>query len=283
MAFLRGALEASDAVKECLAKAGVKTPVDFLLADLEALAHEGCSYRELEALKKVLWAQHVALPVAGDALYREALKTSFVFSTSYPKMDAALEGGVLRGEVVEICGGPGTGKSLFCTRMAVRLAASGRRVLYVDTAAVLTPAVVVRQLQDLGEEVTEEILQRVSVCRPPDTWALVGRVTDALTSDAAPHLLVIDALTVFMLSSSTAEMGSIWQLSSAVRTLANKRRCAVLLVMHQHDLPAGNVLRRMWQHVPHIRIVFTADPDTGTSFRIVKATRLAEWSDSKPL
>ncbi|KAF2367092.1 DNA recombination and repair protein Rad51-like C-terminal [Trinorchestia longiramus] len=289
MSFLRGALHPSDAVKECLLKAGVKTPVDFLLADLEALASQGCSYRELEALRKVLYAQHAARPVRGDVLYRDAFRNSVVFSTANPRVDAVLEGGILRGEVVEVFGKPGTGKTSFCSRMAVRQAVCGRRVLYVDTGAALTPPAVLEHLEAMGEEVKEEILGRLSVCCPADVWSLIGTVADALTSEAAPQLFILDAVTVFMLasSSSTQDMGAMWQLSSELRTLASKRNTAVLLVMHYSDLPPGNVLYRMWQHLPHIRMEFQTDRIKHTRtegiFRIVKATRLPVNQEFTPL
>ena len=69
------------------------------------------------------------------------------------RLDDLLGGGFVSGEVVEVGGVSGAGKTWLCARLAAAVAASGRRVLYMDTAAALTPAVVAGQLTDIGAEV----------------------------------------------------------------------------------------------------------------------------------
>ena len=57
------------------------------------------------------------------------------------------------GEVVEICGAAGAGKTGLCLRMAAVQAAAGRHVLYLDTGAAVTPKAIVRHIEDTGAQV----------------------------------------------------------------------------------------------------------------------------------
>lgn len=242
--------------------------------------------RELLSVRQLLAAQHAALPVRGDVLYRDALRTTVVYNTGNDSLDKALEGGVLSGEVLEVCGPSAVGKTTLCLGMAVKHAAKGRRVLYIDTACSLQPSAVMETCSKVGVEPSQEMLRRLEVSRPDDVWSAISSL-DALPGTAAlPKLLVVDAVTAFMLPAFGASrdqgVGTIFELSRVVRQLASKHNVVVLLVMHLQDRLSNTDMARMWQRVPHLRVELQKG-HRQTTFRITKATRLPLSFDATPL
>uniref|UniRef100_A0A6A7FYY5 DNA repair protein RAD51 homolog 4-like n=2 Tax=Hirondellea gigas TaxID=1518452 RepID=A0A6A7FYY5_9CRUS len=277
MSFLRGIYGVNSSVISSIKKAGITSPIDYLLSDLEQIAKEGdCSYRELQSVRSVVTAQLAALPITGDVLLKDATKSTVVFSTGSSRLDAALGGGVLRSEVLEVFGKSGVGKTQLCARMAAKQATLGRRVLYLDTAAAIIPSMLMEIFSRLNAEVTEELLQLIQVCHPRDIWEAISSLSSVLASSDPPALLVLDSVAAYMLPAvaATQGTGAVCQLSSVLRQIANRSNAVVLLVMHDSDLPHGNVLARIWQHVPAIRVEVQR-PEQVSQFRVTKATRLA--------
>ncbi|HKT22766.1 MAG TPA: RAD55 family ATPase, partial [Nitrososphaerales archaeon] len=50
--------------------------------------------------------------------------------TRIPGLDDMVEGGLIRGDVHLVAGGPGTGKTVLCTNLAYSAASAGERVVY---------------------------------------------------------------------------------------------------------------------------------------------------------
>ncbi|OWK14300.1 RAD51D, partial [Cervus elaphus hippelaphus] len=99
--------------------------VDLVSADLEEVAQKcGLSYKALVALRRVLLAQFSAFPFNGADLYEELKTSTAILSTGVgsPSVDALpsssaisldklLDAGLYTGEVTEIVGAPGSGKT----------------------------------------------------------------------------------------------------------------------------------------------------------------------------
>lgn len=60
---------------------------------------------------------------------------------------------MLGGEVVELTGRPGSHKTRTCVKMAAAQVARNNHVLYLDTAAAVTPQLVLQCLQEASSEV----------------------------------------------------------------------------------------------------------------------------------
>ncbi|XP_021784624.2 DNA repair protein RAD51 homolog 4 isoform X3 [Papio anubis] len=90
----------------------IKTVVDLVSADLEEVAQKcGLSYKALVALRRVLLAQFSAFPLNGADLYEELKTSTAILSTGIGSLDKLLDAGLYTGEVTEIVGGPGSGKT----------------------------------------------------------------------------------------------------------------------------------------------------------------------------
>ncbi|XP_016897421.1 DNA repair protein RAD51 homolog 4 isoform X2 [Cynoglossus semilaevis] len=166
----------SDLVRD-LRAADVKTVEDLVSSNLEDLAHRcSVSYKALYAIRRVLLAQHSAFPVSGADLYEELLSSTAIISTGNPSLDKLLDSGLYTGEITELSGGPGSGKSQVCFGVAVHVSLQLKQnVIYVDTTGGLSASRLLQMLraQTCNVEEQMEALQRIRVCRLFDIFALL--------------------------------------------------------------------------------------------------------------
>ncbi|XP_032313652.1 LOW QUALITY PROTEIN: leucine-rich repeat-containing protein 37A-like [Camelus ferus] len=173
---------------------GIKTVVDFVSADLEVVAQKcGLSYKALVALRRVLLAQFSAFPFSGADLYEELKTYTAILSTGIESLDKLLDAGLYTGEVTEIVGGPGSGK----TQVHVRPAAGGlvevclcvsahvacglqQNVLYIDSNGGFTASCILQLLQARTPDEEEQAgaLQRIQVVRAFDIFQLLDVLQD---------------------------------------------------------------------------------------------------------
>lgn len=139
------ALPVAPAVKLALQRSGFRTWADVRGMRPVALAEEcGVSRAEALAVLAAVGSPHaegsgvtVAARTAADVLVEERRRRGV--TTFCPELDALLGGGVLPGEVTEVCGVPGVGKTQLGAQLAVSVqlpAAFGGvagEALYVDT------------------------------------------------------------------------------------------------------------------------------------------------------
>jgi KaiC/GvpD/RAD55 family RecA-like ATPase len=114
-----------------------------------------------------------------------------------PELDKALGGGIPKGNVVLISGGPGTGKSTFCLRYLLEGARKGHRGVYISTEQ--TPEELRRQASRYGWEFPafeEKGLIRFVFVNILKEATFMDEVRGALKA-ASPDRVVIDSLTAF--------------------------------------------------------------------------------------
>ncbi|KAK4812171.1 hypothetical protein QYF61_002274, partial [Mycteria americana] len=86
--------------------------VDFVSSDLEDVAQKcSLSYKALVAVRRVLLAQFSAFPANGADLYEELKSSTAILPTGSPSLDQLLDSGLYTGEVTELMGAPGSGKT----------------------------------------------------------------------------------------------------------------------------------------------------------------------------
>ncbi|XP_055244450.1 DNA repair protein RAD51 homolog 4 isoform X5 [Gorilla gorilla gorilla] len=154
-----------------------KDVVDLVSADLEEVAQKcGLSYKALVALRRVLLAQFSAFPVNGADLYEELKTSTAILSTGIGSLDKLLDAGLYTGEVTEIVGGPGSGKTQVCLCMAANVAHGlQQNVLYVDSNGGLTASRLLQLLQakTQDEEEQAEALRRIQVVHAFDIFQML--------------------------------------------------------------------------------------------------------------
>ncbi|XP_045045986.1 DNA repair protein RAD51 homolog 4 isoform X2 [Desmodus rotundus] len=161
---------------------GIKTVADLVSADLEEVAQKcGLSYKVLVALRRVLLAQFSAFPFNGADLYEELKTSTAILSTGIGSLDKLLDAGLYTGEVTEIVGVPGSGKTQVCLCVAANVAHGlQQNVLYIDSNGGLTASRILQLLQartpDEGEQAGA--LQRIQVARAFDVFQMLDVLQD---------------------------------------------------------------------------------------------------------
>uniref|UniRef100_A0A8C8U530 RAD51 paralog D n=1 Tax=Peromyscus maniculatus bairdii TaxID=230844 RepID=A0A8C8U530_PERMB len=160
----------------------IKTVADLAAANLEEVAQKcGLSYKALVALRRVLLAQFSAFPLNGADLYEELKTSTAILSTGIGSLDKLLDAGLYTGEVTEIVGGPGSGKTQVCLCVAANVAHSlQQNVLYVDSNGGMTASRLLQLLQarTQDEEKQAGALQRIQVVHAFDIFQMLNMLQD---------------------------------------------------------------------------------------------------------
>jgi DNA repair protein RadA/Sms len=178
------------------------------------------------------------------------------------ELDRVLGGGLVPGSAILVAGDPGIGKSTLLLQAAARLAAAGRRVLYIT-----------------GEEAIEQVrlrALRLGLSGVPLELAAAIDVRDIAASlDAASDaaLVVIDSIQTMWLENIDSAPGTVTQVracSFELIRLAKTRGFAIVLVGHvtKEGAIAGP---RVLEHMVDAVLYF--EGDRGHQFRILRGVK----------
>ncbi|KAG9492712.1 hypothetical protein GDO78_000942 [Eleutherodactylus coqui] len=175
-----------------LKKNHVRTVVDLVASDLEQLARKcSLSYKTLVAVRRVLLAQYSAFPSNGADLYEELKASTAILPTGNKKLDTLLDSGLYTGEVTEISGAPGSGKTQLCQSIAANVAATlHQRVCYIDTTGGLSGTRLLQLIQCKTQQEDEQAatLERIQVIHVFDAYKLLD-VLQGLRQSFSQQLL----------------------------------------------------------------------------------------------
>ena len=183
-------------------------------------------------------------------------------ATGIAEFDRAIGGGIVPGSAILVGGDPGIGKSTLLLQIAARLAAAGRRVVYVS-----------------GEEAANQVrlrALRLGLGDAPVELAAATSVRDILTtlSDGEPPaLLVIDSIQTMHSDLIEGAPGTVSQVRASAQELvrfAKERGTAVVLVGHvtKDGTIAGP---RVLEHM--VDTVLSFEGERSHQYRILRAMK----------
>ncbi|XP_063002481.1 DNA repair protein RAD51 homolog 4 [Elgaria multicarinata webbii] len=254
---------------------GIKTVVDLVSADLEEVAQKcSLSYKALVAVRRVLLAQFSSFPVNGADLYEELKSTTAILSTGIQSLDKLLDSGLYTGEMTELVGGPGTGKTQVCLNVAADVSHSLKQdVLYIDSTGGFTASRLLQLLERRTDDEREQVeaLQRIQLVRAFDAYRMLDAlqefrigVTQEIASVSRPvKVLVVDSISAVicpLLGSRQPDgMALMMHLAWELKTMAKEFGMAVVLTNHvTRDASNGHLkpaLGRSWSFVPSTRVL----------------------------
>lgn len=178
------------------------------------------------------------------------------------ELDRVLGGGFVPGSVVLVGGDPGIGKSTILLQAAARIAAAGRRVLYVS-----------------GEEAIDQVrlrALRLGLAESPLGLAASTSLRDiaaSLEEERDATLVIVDSIQTVWLDSLDSAPGTVSQVracAAELTRLAKTRNFAVVLVGHvtKEGTLAGP---RVLEHMVDATLYF--EGDRGHQFRILRAVK----------
>ncbi|KAM7032999.1 DNA repair protein RAD51 homolog 4 isoform 2-T5 [Acridotheres tristis] len=181
---------------------GIRTVVDFVSSDLEDVAQKcSLSYKALVAVRRVLLAQFSAFPANGADLYEELKSSTAILPTGSPSLDQLLDSGLYTGEVTELMGAPGSGKTQVCLGIAASVSLGLKQhVLFLDSTGGFTASRLYQMLQAQTEDEEEQLeaLQRIQVVRVFNIYELLSalqelrdRLSQQVVSSTGPLKMVL--------------------------------------------------------------------------------------------
>lgn len=253
----------------------IRTVVDFVSSDLEDVAQScSLSYKALVAVRRVLLAQFSAFPTNGADLYEELKSSTAILPTGNPSLDQLLDAGLYTGEVTELAGAPGSGKTQVCLSIAASVSLGLRQhVFFLDSTGGFTASRLYQMLQARVDDKEEQLeaLQRVQVVRMFDIYEMLRalhEVRDCLSqqveSSAGPlKAVLIDSVSAVLsplLGGRQSEgLAIMMQLARELKTLAKEFSVAVVVTNQvTRDSSTGalkSALGRSWSFVPSTRVL----------------------------
>eukprot|EP00794_Sanderia_malayensis_P013867 gene13867-15315_t len=213
--------------------------------------------------------------------YEEAVKNTGIFSTGCKSLDLLLDGGLWAGEMVEITGPPGCGKSQTCFTAAANIMAHSKgRVLYIDTNGSFVCERLLQIIVQGKEHVTNQFLQdalsNLQYLRVFDAISLLSQIrnleyhlscqTDAFYCKL--KLLVLDSIShvisPILGGGQTQGHMLMMEIGRTLKKISSDYNIATIVVnnvVSSERNSAGNIehkpaLGKSWKIVPHSRIQF---------------------------
>jgi len=275
-------------VAEKLRRHNITTVQSLISADLESLSRES----KLPAKALVQLTSELACALAPKAkrarvLVDESREQDVVLSTGLPALDEFLGGGLATGEVCELIGGPGSGKTQLCLAMCAHQAATGgATAVYIDTSHSFRAGRALQLLrafscppgpscddeERLGQAIRVSVAPSVTdVCSVLESLLATLRARDRPAAEPwcrRLRLLILDsafgALASDHVGLSLSAAGlQLARMQRLLRELASSCRLAVIVTnICQQSISTGSDsaavkagLGAAWQHTAHLRLL----------------------------
>ncbi|NWV05222.1 RA51D protein, partial [Ptilonorhynchus violaceus] len=279
---------------------GIKTVVDFVSSDLEDVSQKcSLSYKALVAVRRVLLAQFSAFPANGADLYEELKSSTAILPTGSPSLDQLLDSGLYTGEVTELMGAPGSGKTQVCLGIAASVSLGLKQhVLFLDSTGGFSASRLYQMLQAQTEDEEEqasspvEALQRIQVLRVFNIYELLSalqelrdRLSQQVVSAVGPLKVVLmdsvsSVISPLLGGRQSEGLALMMQLSRELKTLAREFSLAVVVTNQvTRDSSTGLLkpaLGRSWSFVPSTRVLLESREATWEKATTQRVASLAK-------
>ncbi|GFR31760.1 DNA repair protein RAD51 homolog 4 [Trichonephila clavata] len=270
---------------------GIKTVTDFILCDPEDLAKKiKTSYKDVLCIHQDLMIKHSSFPQNSLSLRWELLESLSILDTGSKSLNKLLNGGIYTGEVTEIHGLPGSGKTQFCLSLVSDLILHTQNtVFFMDT----NNNFVAKRLEEMLLEKSEgkDIickLQNVKIKCIGDVYDLMDCL-DVLKCQLHKQeniffrylkLLVIDSITSLLAPCFDGKfldgLGLMSNIAQYLNTLCCEHQISILVcnnTVHGKDFSTKPALGLNWKYIPSISLCINRVNGTHRKIKAVKSCR----------
>ncbi|CAH3191895.1 unnamed protein product [Porites evermanni] len=270
---------------------GVKTVADFISCNAERLAQKiSLPEMVLCSLQQTVIVQMAAFTLSGRDFYDDMMSRFGIISSGnnigylFFSLDELLDGGLYSGELTEIVGAAGAGKSQICMNIALSTAMKTKKnVLYVDTGGSMSGTRIREMLQgwnsSLEDQEVCDILSRISVIQAFDIFSVVDvlegvrqKLHTEENDDEMQQLrmIIVDSVAAVVspiLGGQQIHGHSLMvNLSRILKSLAVEHSVAVVITNNvvtdssKSSFSTKPALGPTWAHVPNTRLFIQRSP-----------------------
>ncbi|KAK7863395.1 hypothetical protein R5R35_004358 [Gryllus longicercus] len=280
----------SEFVLKNLRLCGFHTVVDFLEENPENLVRiTKLPYKDIVLLRHNIIANFSAFQSSGKTAYNEIVTNSAMVSTGIERLDALLGGGILTGNIYEVCGLSGSCKTQLCLTIAMNIALSlKQKVYYIDAKLDFSSRRIFSMLEEkqIAETDVTETLKRIEVVRIKDLYQLFSflhtlreNLAQRELESSFVRVIILDSLPAvffsFLNDTNNEGIALKSQLANTMKHIALECHVAFLLVnlasrhfdeienLPDPDLTVSSVqtevvkpaLGKQWLHIPSTRLL----------------------------
>ena len=190
-------------------------------------------------------------------------------STGIQELDRVLGGGLVDSEVILFAGHPGAGKSTLSLRIADKLAATGKKVLYSS-----------------GEESENQIALRANRMGVNNDLIRITNETNLETllghlAEEKPDLLIVDSLQTLASTEVSGSIGSLSQSKEAAHTLTRiAKRDGIMMLLINQIVKSGEFAgSEAAQHIVDCSIMLESDNDSPLKFLRASKNRFGDTNE----
>lgn len=292
---------------ENLSQRKIYTVVDVLQEDPKKLASiSKLDFKDVIILRQTLVTNYSPLPRQGLDAYHELMSKCSFISSGIPILDDLLGGGFLTGNVYELCGLSGSGKTQLCLTVATSIASRQKTVHFIDTKLDFSGKRVhsILESKELDEEVIGSTMEKILVTRVnsfSELYSFLYHLKNELVREPGSiRMIIIESLPAIFLqhmgNNKMDSLGLLNCLSSLMNYIAHELYVAIIVVnlaskwVEEEAAPLTEdgdttpivphvdikpVLGKYWIHVPNTRLYLEHCGDSNErKISVIKSTYL---------
>lgn len=294
----------------------IYTVVDVLQEDPKKLASiSKLDFRDIVMLRQTLVMNYSPLPRQGLNLYTDLISNCSFIPTGIDNLDSLLSGGLLTGNVFELCGLCGSGKSQLYLTLVTNIALKTSKVVhYIDTKFDFSGQRVhsILEAKECNEEIIGNTMEKILVTRVHSfsgLYSFLYHLKNQLVREPGSFRVVfVESLPAIFLQymghQKSDGLGLLNCLASLLKYIAHEHHVCIMLVnlattwveeevstpldpvaetsTSSTSYDVKPVLGKYWAHVPSTRLcIEKCDLPNERKITVLKSAHLAVGSSCK--
>ncbi|XP_049812665.1 DNA repair protein RAD51 homolog 4 [Schistocerca nitens] len=234
----------TDSILKTLNQRKICTVLEFLEQEPEYLAALlKISFKDVIQIRSSLITDYSAFPRKGIGMYNDLVANSALIQTGIKSIDTILEGGLLTGNIYELCGLSGTGKTQICLATTAHVTSNLKQSIYYIDSNLSFSGERMQSILDarcLDDEEIGNIMNKVKVVNVRNIYQLFSFLhkwkedLQEMRGDYSIRLVIIDSLPPLFFNfygeGHNDGLPQMNHLSNLIRHLAQEHHIAFLVV-----------------------------------------------------